>query len=311
VGRGRGKHRVMTAMEFMARLSAIIAPPRYPLVRYGGVLAPRSAWRRHVVPKPRERPSECDRVRGAEGGDGERPARAQSRAERPTRQSAGESAPSAPEPRVAPSSDARKAPAVDVSSTATSPRRSGDVATLAPNVLSVLHWDRLLGGVLYAATPRGTGRRCCAGRSPSTCFSAPSAGAAYASWPSSPSGTRRAASSRTSGSLPTRLARPSARPDRRHGRRRGRWPARAPAGVRASGRYEGAARGGEGASCSRQMGRPVQHQRNPRRSLWALRCLRLRLTGVEAYDAPLATRRRANITLGSEQETLLAAESES
>jgi putative transposase len=56
VSRGRGKHRVMSAMEFMARLSAIIAPPRYPLVRYGGVLASRSAWRREIVPRPRERP---------------------------------------------------------------------------------------------------------------------------------------------------------------------------------------------------------------------------------------------------------------
>ncbi len=28
------------------------------------------------------------------------------------------------------------------------------VAWLAPNVRSVRHWDRLLGGALYAATPR-------------------------------------------------------------------------------------------------------------------------------------------------------------
>jgi len=32
--------------------------------------------------------------------------------------------------------------------------RPGDVIALTPNVLSVKHWDRLLGGVLYAATPR-------------------------------------------------------------------------------------------------------------------------------------------------------------
>jgi uncharacterized protein YbaR (Trm112 family) len=32
--------------------------------------------------------------------------------------------------------------------------RPGDVIALAPNVLSVRHWDRLLGGALYAATPR-------------------------------------------------------------------------------------------------------------------------------------------------------------
>ncbi len=30
----------------------------------------------------------------------------------------------------------------------------GDVVALAPNVLSVRHWDRLVGGVLYAAMPR-------------------------------------------------------------------------------------------------------------------------------------------------------------
>src|ERR1019366_6578613 len=34
------------------------------------------------------------------------------------------------------------------------PTRPGDVITLAPNVLSMRHWDRLLGGALYAATPR-------------------------------------------------------------------------------------------------------------------------------------------------------------
>jgi hypothetical protein len=31
--------------------------------------------------------------------------------------------------------------------------RNGDVTVLAPNVLSLRHWDRLLGGTLCAATP--------------------------------------------------------------------------------------------------------------------------------------------------------------
>jgi hypothetical protein len=31
---------------------------------------------------------------------------------------------------------------------------AGDVIRLAPNVVSVMHWDRLLGGLLYAVTPR-------------------------------------------------------------------------------------------------------------------------------------------------------------
>ena len=45
-------HRVMTPMEFMARLSALTPPPRTPLVRYHGVLAPNSPWRVAVVPLP-------------------------------------------------------------------------------------------------------------------------------------------------------------------------------------------------------------------------------------------------------------------
>ncbi len=48
----RATHRVMTPMEFMARLSALVPPPRTPLVRYHGVLAPNSPWRVAVVPLP-------------------------------------------------------------------------------------------------------------------------------------------------------------------------------------------------------------------------------------------------------------------
>src|SRR5271165_1920219 len=62
VTRGRGKFRIMTALEFMARLASILAPPRYPLVRYAGVLGPRSAWRKDIVPKPRERRPACHEV---------------------------------------------------------------------------------------------------------------------------------------------------------------------------------------------------------------------------------------------------------
>jgi hypothetical protein len=32
-------------MEFMARLAALVPPPRRPLVRYHGVFAPHSPWR--------------------------------------------------------------------------------------------------------------------------------------------------------------------------------------------------------------------------------------------------------------------------
>ena len=43
-------HRVMTPLEIMARMSALIPPPRHPLVRFHGVLAPHSAWRKQIVP---------------------------------------------------------------------------------------------------------------------------------------------------------------------------------------------------------------------------------------------------------------------
>src|SRR5262249_49026472 len=52
LGAVRAKHRVMTQLELLARLSALVPPPRYPLVRFHGVLAPRSAWRREIVPRP-------------------------------------------------------------------------------------------------------------------------------------------------------------------------------------------------------------------------------------------------------------------
>jgi hypothetical protein len=58
---GGETHRVMTGQEFMARLVALIPPPRSPLVRYHGVFAPHSPWRAVVVPGPR-RPHHRDAV---------------------------------------------------------------------------------------------------------------------------------------------------------------------------------------------------------------------------------------------------------
>jgi hypothetical protein len=40
---GRAKHRVMIPLEFLARLAALVPPPRYPLLRYSGVLGPARA----------------------------------------------------------------------------------------------------------------------------------------------------------------------------------------------------------------------------------------------------------------------------
>jgi hypothetical protein len=43
-------HRLMTPLEFMARLAALVPPPRFPLVRFHGVFAPHSKQRALVVP---------------------------------------------------------------------------------------------------------------------------------------------------------------------------------------------------------------------------------------------------------------------
>ena len=59
---GGETHRVMTGQEFMARLVALIPPPRSPLVRHHGVFAPNSPWRVVVVPGPRK-PHHRDGVR--------------------------------------------------------------------------------------------------------------------------------------------------------------------------------------------------------------------------------------------------------
>jgi hypothetical protein len=153
VDRGRrGKNRVMTGIEFMARLAAIIAPPRYPLVRFAGVLAPRSAWRREVVPEPREQRAACEAARTQKPGPTER---------RPEQHPAGDArggpAPRAPSPPEA--SDTHRGPAMsahDVAMVATvrAAPLADDVMRLAPNIISVRHWDRLLGGLLYAVSPR-------------------------------------------------------------------------------------------------------------------------------------------------------------
>lgn len=58
---GRRTHRVMTPLQFLARLCALIPPPRHPLVRFHGVFAPHSSFRPHVVAlvHPAARGSPC------------------------------------------------------------------------------------------------------------------------------------------------------------------------------------------------------------------------------------------------------------
>ena len=48
--RNGATHLVMTPVQFLARLAALVPPPRFPLLRFAGVLAPNSPWRAAVVP---------------------------------------------------------------------------------------------------------------------------------------------------------------------------------------------------------------------------------------------------------------------
>ncbi len=47
--RNGATHLVMTPVQFLARIAILIPPPRFPLQRFAGVLAPNSSWRRAVV----------------------------------------------------------------------------------------------------------------------------------------------------------------------------------------------------------------------------------------------------------------------
>jgi hypothetical protein len=44
-------HHVMSPLEFMQRLAALVPRPRLHLVRFHGVLAPNAKWRSKVVPQ--------------------------------------------------------------------------------------------------------------------------------------------------------------------------------------------------------------------------------------------------------------------
>ena len=130
VSRGRATHRVMTPLEFLARRAALIPPPRYPLLRFHGVLAPRHGLRARVVPRPpTKRPRSCPAARSAAP---------------PDQRSAGPgdgSAAFAPEPKD-------PFPMRDLLGAASA------ATHVAPNVLSVAHWARLHDGELFAPLSR-------------------------------------------------------------------------------------------------------------------------------------------------------------
>jgi Putative transposase/Transposase zinc-binding domain len=175
------KYRVMTGLDILARLAALIPPPRYPLVRFHGVLGPRSAWRKDVVPKPRtlaacEQASRDGDARRPRGGKAPEPGRAEDRAPERSAPRAWEQqsllrdettlASSIPHalatsefaaPNLAPampplaSVNGLTVPSIEG-------RRDADrlipTILLAPNIISLRHWNRLAEGALYAASRR-------------------------------------------------------------------------------------------------------------------------------------------------------------
>ena len=139
VGRGRAKHRVMEPVEFLARISALVPPPRFPLIRFAGVLAPRSKLRPLVVPRPPTATSDSEPSHRAPGG-----------AKCETLELVAVATPERPS-RVAEATEPERVPAASPAVFAHTLAAQNDaVEIVAPNVLSMAHWARLLDGELYA-----------------------------------------------------------------------------------------------------------------------------------------------------------------
>jgi len=125
--------RIMTPLECIARLCALVPPPRYPLTRYHGVLAPRAKLRPHIVPTlPKSVAHTCERS-SPRGGQNE--PRSATRDRPPPRDEASPIIPAS----------------LPVSATALARSIVGTDVPM-PNVLSARHLDRIAGGLLYAAT---------------------------------------------------------------------------------------------------------------------------------------------------------------
>ena len=153
-GRGRVKQRVMTPLECLGRLAAMVPPPRYPLLRLHGVLGPRHTWRARVVPRPPQSHARCTKSASkkaeAGGTEGARSESATFGEQGAAVVSRGELlSPSAPRD----TGEAALVPRADVLATSTL-LEAGEATQVAPNILSVTHWNRILDGELYAPLSR-------------------------------------------------------------------------------------------------------------------------------------------------------------
>jgi hypothetical protein len=129
-------HRVMTPVEFMARLAILVPPPYFPLTRYHGVFAARSSWRPLVTLKP---PGGAARPKSRKPCEDREPP---APGDKPPRLRSGETTAPRPEPRPT------------AKPTAPSPALLVAATRDDPAVITVKHWGRLLEGALYAASSR-------------------------------------------------------------------------------------------------------------------------------------------------------------
>ena len=142
-------HRVMSPVEFLARLAILIPPPYFPLVRYHGVFAARSAWRPLVTPKPPAsyaRPAKRKPCKDSLDA----PDAAAPPAPRPL-------SPSQPPPRATPpTAPTSSAPALIQPAPGAPPLagRLGVPVVVDPTVITTKHWARLLDGQLFASASR-------------------------------------------------------------------------------------------------------------------------------------------------------------
>jgi hypothetical protein len=129
--------RIMTPVECIARLCALVPPPRYPQTRFHDVLAPRAKLRPRVVPKlppPSNAASACASPHATRKATTSHPT------DRPKER---------PWPRDR--DDDVVPAALPVAATTLASTLVG-AGVLAPNVLSARHMDRIAGGLLYAAS---------------------------------------------------------------------------------------------------------------------------------------------------------------
>jgi hypothetical protein len=181
--RRKGTHRVMTPVVFLARLAALVPPPRYPLVRYHGVLAPHAKRRSVVVPKVPGKACKGEHRARADspGSDDKKPAitsapeRQVPKAQPPGTQEETRNSPltmaSSPAECAASRRGAQE-PALEAiwteSDVAAGRERGQSAASAAlpqaglprtavgfvPGGISVRHLDRVLDGLLLATSPR-------------------------------------------------------------------------------------------------------------------------------------------------------------